>query len=132
MGSTFERTARASGMAARQRLATLKLGSALAALAAASLPALAIAAEEDLPGDDQIVVTATRTPLQIEDAPATITVIDDEQIADELATDIKDLVRYEPGVSVRRAPHPARQRKSPAGCGCRRPGSARDCRRCRG
>ncbi|MBL4719011.1 MAG: TonB-dependent receptor plug domain-containing protein, partial [Erythrobacter sp.] len=91
-------------MAARQRLATLKLGSALAALAAASLPALAIAAEEDLPGDDQIVVTATRTPLQIEDAPATITVIDDEQIADELATDIKDLVRYEPGVSVRRAP----------------------------
>ncbi|MEH6683338.1 MAG: TonB-dependent hemoglobin/transferrin/lactoferrin family receptor [Qipengyuania sp.] len=104
MGSTFERTARASGMAARQRLAPLKLGSALAALAAASLPALAIAAEEDLPGDDQIVVTATRTPLQIEDAPATITVIDDEQIADELATDIKDLVRYEPGVSVRRAP----------------------------
>ena len=104
MGSTFERTARASGMASRQRLATLKLGSALAALAAASLPALAIAAEEDLPGDDQIVVTATRTPLQIEDAPATITVIDDEQIADELATDIKDLVRYEPGVSVRRAP----------------------------
>ena len=83
MGSTFERTARASGMAARQRLATLKLGSALAALAAASLPALAIAAEEDLPGDDQIVVTATRTPLQIEDAPATITVIDDEQIADD-------------------------------------------------
>jgi hemoglobin/transferrin/lactoferrin receptor protein len=104
MGSTFERTGRASGMAARQRLATFKLGSALAALAAASLPALAIAAEEDLPGDDQIVVTATRTPLQIEDAPATITVIDDEQIADELATDIKDLVRYEPGVSVRRAP----------------------------
>lgn len=104
MGSTFERTGRASGMAARQRLATFKLGSALAALAAASLPAPVIAAEEDLPGDDQIVVTATRTPLQIEDAPATITVIDDEQIADELATDIKDLVRYEPGVSVRRAP----------------------------
>ncbi|UYH55067.1 TonB-dependent hemoglobin/transferrin/lactoferrin family receptor [Qipengyuania sp. SS22] len=104
MGSTFERTARASGMAAGQRQTALKLGSALAALAAASVPAPAIAAEEDLPGDDQIVVTATRTPLQIEDAPATITVIDDEQIADELATDIKDLVRYEPGVSVRRAP----------------------------
>ncbi len=51
-----------------------------------------------------IVVTATRTPITLEEAPATITVIDAEQIADELATDIKDLVRYEPGVSVRRAP----------------------------
>ena len=54
--------------------------------------------------DGQIVVTATRTPIAAEDAPATITVIDAEDIADELATDIKDLVRYEPGVSVRRAP----------------------------
>ena len=94
MGSTFERTARASGMASRQRLATLKLGSALAALAAASLPALAIAAEEDLPGDDQIVVTATRTPLQIEDAPATITVIDDEQIADELVIAVNTVTTH--------------------------------------
>jgi hemoglobin/transferrin/lactoferrin receptor protein len=51
-----------------------------------------------------IVVTATRTPLEVEAAPATVTVIDSEQIADELVTDIKDLVRYEPGVSVRRAP----------------------------
>ncbi|MEH6757842.1 MAG: TonB-dependent hemoglobin/transferrin/lactoferrin family receptor [Parasphingorhabdus sp.] len=54
--------------------------------------------------DDTIVVSATRTPIEIEDAPATITVITDEDIADEMATDIKDLVRFEPGVSVRRAP----------------------------
>ena len=65
----------------------------------------AYAAEESAPSaDDQIVVTATRTPLEIADAPASVTVIDDEQIADQLVTDIKDLVRYEPGVSVRRAP----------------------------
>ena len=53
---------------------------------------------------EQIVVTATRTPLAIEDVPATVTVIDAEDIADDMVTDIKDLVRYEPGVSVRRAP----------------------------
>ncbi|WP_228766478.1 TonB-dependent hemoglobin/transferrin/lactoferrin family receptor [Pelagerythrobacter aerophilus] len=51
-----------------------------------------------------IVVTATRTPVSIDDVPATVTVITDEEIADTIATDIKDLVRYEPGVSVRRAP----------------------------
>ncbi|TNE34538.1 MAG: TonB-dependent hemoglobin/transferrin/lactoferrin family receptor, partial [Alphaproteobacteria bacterium] len=51
-----------------------------------------------------IVVSATRTPTTVEDAPATITVITDEEIADTLATDIRDVVRYEPGVTVRRAP----------------------------
>src|SRR5690606_39026694 len=51
-----------------------------------------------------ITVSATRTPVQAIDAPATVSVITDEEIADQLATDIKDLVRFEPGVSVRRAP----------------------------
>lgn len=63
------------------------------------------ASEVSLSADQfAIVVSATRTPVTIEQAPATITVIDDEQIANELATDIKDLVRYEPGVSVPRRP----------------------------
>lgn len=57
-----------------------------------------------LADDDAITVTATRSPAQVEDVPVTVTVIDDEQIADELVTDIKDLVRFEPGVTVRRAP----------------------------
>jgi len=52
----------------------------------------------------RIVVTATRAPRVQEEVPATVTVITDEDIADQLATDIKDLVRFEPGVSVRRAP----------------------------
>ena len=51
-----------------------------------------------------ITVTATRTPIEIVDAPATVTVITDREIADNMVTDIKDLVRFEPGVSVRRAP----------------------------
>jgi hemoglobin/transferrin/lactoferrin receptor protein len=56
---------------------------------------------EDSP---HIIVTATRTPVLIEDAPATVTVITDEEMADQLATDLRDLVRFEPGVTVRRAP----------------------------
>lgn len=53
---------------------------------------------------NRIVVTATRAPIAEEDAPATVTVKTEEDIADELATDIKDLVRFEPGVSVTRQP----------------------------
>ncbi len=49
---------------------------------------------------NRITITATRTPTEAQDVPATVTVITAEQIADELATDVKDLVRYEPGVSV--------------------------------
>ncbi|MEO9599486.1 TonB-dependent hemoglobin/transferrin/lactoferrin family receptor [Parasphingorhabdus sp.] len=54
--------------------------------------------------DNTITVTATRAPVEVEDAPATVTVIDQERIADELATDVRDIVRFEPGVTVRRAP----------------------------
>jgi len=53
---------------------------------------------------NRIVVTATRTPVKIQDVPVSITVKTDEQIADEMVSDIKDLVRFEPGVSVRQAP----------------------------
>lgn len=60
--------------------------------------------EDENPAAGQITVTATRTPVLLEEAPATITVITDEEIADQLATDLRDLVRFEPGVTVRRAP----------------------------
>jgi hemoglobin/transferrin/lactoferrin receptor protein len=53
---------------------------------------------------NRITVSATRSPVAVDEVPATVTVITAEQIADEMATDIKDLVRFEPGVSVRRAP----------------------------
>lgn len=51
-----------------------------------------------------ITVTATRRPVTIGDVPATVSVITDRQIADQMAADIKDLIRFEPGVSVHRAP----------------------------
>jgi len=54
--------------------------------------------------ETQITVTGTRLPVASVDAPATITVIPDTRIADELAKDIKDLVRFEPGISVPRGP----------------------------
>jgi hemoglobin/transferrin/lactoferrin receptor protein len=53
---------------------------------------------------DTITVTATRVAQSIDDVPATVSVIDVETIADTLASDVKDLVRFEPGVSVRRSP----------------------------
>lgn len=85
----------------------LAAGSALGlALAATASPAFA----QDNDGEywvslkNRIVVTATRTAVKAEDIPVTVTVKSDEQIADELVTDIRDLVRFEPGVSVQRQP----------------------------
>ncbi len=88
------------------------IGISIVALAASSLVAFsnsgpAYAAEGEQASNDEkntITVIATRAPVEISDAPATVTIIDAEQIADELATDIRDLVRFEPGVTVRRAP----------------------------
>jgi hemoglobin/transferrin/lactoferrin receptor protein len=51
----------------------------------------------------EVTITATRTPLALLEVPATVSVIDAQRIEHELATDIKELVRYEPGVSVRNA-----------------------------
>ncbi len=88
------------------------LGAALGVVAATMLCVPATAAPADAPveasaEDDQardITVTATRTEKRVDDVPATVSVITAEQIDDRLISDIKDLVRYEPGVSVRRAP----------------------------
>jgi hemoglobin/transferrin/lactoferrin receptor protein len=53
---------------------------------------------------DNITVTATRIPQSVLDVPATVSVIGADTIADNLVSNIKDLVRYEPGVSVQRSP----------------------------
>ncbi len=75
---------------------------------AATMPGVAwaetgVEAESDA-GGQTITVTATRLPTAVENVPATVTVIDEERIADELAGDTRDLVRFEPGVSVPRSP----------------------------
>lgn len=94
-----------------QKVEISRLAIAAASLAAIAWP-VAAAADDTVQaakeGDASITVTATRAPLKIEDAPATVTVIDAEAIADGLVTDIRDLVRFEPGVTVRRPPVSAR------------------------
>ncbi|MGF1550121.1 MAG: TonB-dependent hemoglobin/transferrin/lactoferrin family receptor [Sphingomonadaceae bacterium] len=60
--------------------------------------------EAEAEDSEVITVTAIRLPIEVETAPATVTVIDAEEMADELVTDIKELVRFEPGVSVTRQP----------------------------
>jgi len=88
----------------------LPLALAAALLAGGAAPLAAAETAETAAGEaaqqqtGRITVTATRTPTVQEEVPATVTVITDEEIADQLATDIKDLVRFEPGVTVRRAP----------------------------
>ncbi|GAA5078297.1 TonB-dependent hemoglobin/transferrin/lactoferrin family receptor [Lysobacter panacisoli] len=49
---------------------------------------------------DRIVVTATRTERALDDVPNVVTAIDREQMDRELVRDLKDLFRYEPGITV--------------------------------
>lgn len=89
-----------------RRVAGLLAGISGAALALTPTPANAQDGDPLVFADarNTITVTATRIPQSILDVPATVSVIDDARIADEMVSDIKDLVRFEPGVSVRRAP----------------------------
>jgi hemoglobin/transferrin/lactoferrin receptor protein len=50
------------------------------------------------------VVTATRTEAAPENVPATVSVITSQVIDENLVTNIKDLVQFEPGVAVRTNP----------------------------
>lgn len=77
---------------------------AVALATPASAESSVAADASDASSGAEITVIATRVPAEAEDVPATVTIIDTEQIADELMTDIKELVRFEPGVSVRRQP----------------------------
>lgn len=78
-------------------------GTAIAAALGAGMLGTAMAEEADAE-DGTITVTATRAPTDTFDAPAVVTVITAEEIERNLYTDIKDLVRFEPGVSVRTEP----------------------------
>ncbi len=53
---------------------------------------------------EHVTVTATRTVTKLSDAPATVSVPTSDVIEERLAQDIKDLVRFEPGVAVRTSP----------------------------
>jgi hemoglobin/transferrin/lactoferrin receptor protein len=49
---------------------------------------------------ETVVVTATRTEKDIANVPATVTLKTAEEIEQEVGRDIRDLIRYEPGVSI--------------------------------
>lgn len=68
----------------------------------------------------EVTVTATRSAKPLEEVAATVSVITDADKEKTLATDIRDLVRYEPGVSVRSSP----SRFTLAGSGTGRDGNA--------
>lgn len=80
----------------------LTLTTAAAALMGASMAQAQVASDptadaQQLP---PVTVVATRTETPVDQVPATVSVYTDEEIERLLFTDIKDLVRYEPGVSV--------------------------------
>ncbi|MEG0184602.1 MAG: TonB-dependent hemoglobin/transferrin/lactoferrin family receptor [Stenotrophomonas sp.] len=71
-----------------------------------ALPLSAHAAADAAPDArefDRVQVTATRTERAVSDVAATVDVIDREQMDRQLVHDLKDLVRYEPGLSVTRS-----------------------------
>ncbi|WP_343791917.1 TonB-dependent hemoglobin/transferrin/lactoferrin family receptor [Brevundimonas kwangchunensis] len=87
---------------------TLLLSAGLSALTLAAAPAAmaqtvattAVIVSEDPVQLPPVSVLSTRTETRTDEAPATVSVFTAEDIEELLVTDIKDLVRFEPGVSV--------------------------------
>lgn len=63
-----------------------------------------VAVLQPISEEEEITVTATRTAADTFEVPAVVTVITADEIENNLATDIKDLIRFEPGVSVPSSP----------------------------
>lgn len=90
----------------RERIARIQIATALvlAALTVAC-EATAQTAPSRTPTElDAVTVTGTRSERAIRDVPATVTVIDADEIERRNVQNIRDLVRYEPGVSVGNSP----------------------------
>ncbi len=52
----------------------------------------------------EITVTGTRSPRPVQDAPGSVIVIDREEIEGNNIRNLRDLLRYEPGISVQQSP----------------------------
>ncbi|WP_263144647.1 TonB-dependent hemoglobin/transferrin/lactoferrin family receptor [Pseudomonas sp. RIT-PI-AD] len=63
-------------------------------------PSLALSAEKTATQFDTVTVTATRNEQTLGEVPSTVSVQSERDIDQKNVRDIKDLVRYEPGVSV--------------------------------
>lgn len=80
------------------------LSRALAAALALALPldpALAAAAQASPKTLDKLTVAATRSPRKTSEVVAAVDVVEAEELEAELSRDLKDALRYLPGVSVR-------------------------------
>lgn len=64
--------------------------------------AVALAADSATPSGDEIVVTATRSAMPIEQAIVPVTVITRQDIEQSLASDLAELLRFEAGVEIGR------------------------------
>jgi len=74
------------------------------ALAAIALAGTASAQEVQVADAGDITVTATRSEKDTFEVPSVVSVITADDIEENLVTDIKDLIRFEPGVSVPTSP----------------------------
>lgn len=95
--------ARAGSVLSLAIAAALGLPSAITFAAEAGASAVAAAEGGDARFDrlDRIVVAATLSAAEVASLPSVVSSIDREQLDRELAFNLRDAVRYEPGVSVR-------------------------------
>lgn len=63
-------------------------------------PSMVFAAERPATQFETITVTATRNEQRLDQVPSTVTVQTEQQVDQRNINDIRDLVRYEPGISV--------------------------------
>ncbi|GAA0388537.1 TonB-dependent hemoglobin/transferrin/lactoferrin family receptor [Brevundimonas terrae] len=87
----------------RSKLLLSVAGLALSAVASPALSSDLIDLEEPV-ALSPISVVGTRTERAVDTVPASVSVITAETIENNLVTDIKDLIRFEPGVSVPTSP----------------------------
>ncbi len=71
-------------------------------------PVLATRADLTL---DPVIVTATRSRTALSRTPASVSVITDTDLEEQQADNIKEALRYEPGVTVRRSASGRHQRR---------------------
>ncbi len=86
------------------------LTAAVAALALSSMAWADDADEDTAPADDTaelgtVTVIADKMPRPLRDVAGTVTVIDEERLQKELVRNMKDVLRYEPGLSVGNDPN---------------------------
>lgn len=77
------------------------LGKSTLAVTVAAIVSPAVAEQSDKPTlMNQVTVTATRTARELQDVASSVSVVTDEDAEQHMARNIRDLVRYEPGVVV--------------------------------